>query len=296
MSLPRSAILKNIRMAEEPLQRIESRQNPRVKNLVRLRENTHRRRQQLFLVEGARELGRALAAQAPIEEIFLCPEFIHSNEARELLPGLRTSGLPITELAPGAFEKVSYRDSPDGLLATVRQWPAGLEALTPPADALVLVLESLEKPGNLGAILRTADAAGAHAVIVADAITDPFNPNVVRASQGALFNVPVAVADTPSTLAWLREQGMNIFATTPDTSSTLWDADLRGPSAVVLGSEAYGLSPAWLDAAGVSKIRIPMADSATDSLNVSNAASVCLFEAIRQRLTCRSGLPRPGRE
>jgi len=264
-------------------QRIESRQNPRIKNLVRLRERSHRSRQELFIIEGTRELSRAFAAGVALQEVYVCPDLTEKPEARALLDDLQASGLPLFELSPGVFEKASYREKPDGVLATAAQWPLGLEALELGEAPLLLILESIEKPGNIGAMLRSADAAGASAVILADPVADLFSPNVVRASQGALFSVKVAAAPTTEILAWLQEKQVSTYATTPDTQASLWSVPLTGACALVLGSEAYGLSPAWLESSAVSKIRIPMREGATDSLNVSTAAAVCLFEAARQR-------------
>ncbi|MEX1043442.1 MAG: RNA methyltransferase, partial [Acidimicrobiia bacterium] len=190
-------------------------------------------------------------------------------------------GTEIVELAEGPFRKVSYRDRPEGLLAVAPQFDTALAGLPVDATPLLLVAESIEKPGNLGTMLRTADAVGADAVIVADATTDPFNPNVVRASTGTLFTVPLAVASTEDTIEWLRGNKVSIVATTPDTSTEVWNADLTGAVAVVIGAEQYGLSDAWMEAADI-RIRIPMAGMA-DSLNAAMAAGVVLFEAVRQR-------------
>lgn len=256
-------------------------QNDRVKDLVRLRDRRHRDSTGRFVIEGFREIGRAVDHDVVVETLFTCPEmFLGSNEP-VLIGRLESTGTEIVELAAGPFRKASYRDRPEGLLAVATQFPTRLDDLRPGERPLLLVAEAIEKPGNLGTMLRTADAAGAHGVLVADPTTDPFNPNVVRASTGALFTVPVAVATTPETIDWLRANSIAIVATTPDTERLLWDADLRGPAAVVVGSEQYGLSGAWLEASDV-KIRVPMAGRA-DSLNAAMAAGVALFEAVRQR-------------
>jgi TrmH family RNA methyltransferase len=184
-------------------------------------------------------------------------------------------------VAEAPFRKASYRDRPEGLLAEAPQFDTSLQRIDLTGDPLLLVVESIEKPGNLGTMLRTADAAGCRAVIVCDPATDPFNPNVVRASLGTLFTMPLAIASSTETIEILREAGVRTVATTPDTSQLLYGVDLTGPVALVVGSEQYGLSDTWLAAAD-RRARIPMAGSA-DSLNAAMAAGVTLFEAIRQR-------------
>jgi RNA methyltransferase, TrmH family len=260
---------------------ITSMQNDRVKDLVRLRQRRHRDETGRFVVEGYRELLRAGDAGLVPETLYTCPElFLGSSEPR-LIERLASAGAEVVQLAEGPFRKTSYRDRPEGLLAVFTQFQTQLASLSPPDDALVLVAESIEKPGNLGTMLRTADAVGADAVIVCDPTTDPFNPNVVRASTGTLFTTALAVASTAETIDWLRANGISIAAATPDTDLLVWDADLRGAVAVVVGSEQYGLSAAWLEAAD-TRVRIPMAGVA-DSLNAAMAAGIALFEARRQR-------------
>jgi TrmH family RNA methyltransferase len=187
----------------------------------------------------------------------------------------------VFELTKDAFAKVAYRERPDGLLAVAPQWKRALADLALPAEPLLLVVEAIEKPGNLGTILRSADAAGCDAVIVCDPVTDIFNPNVVRASTGVLFSVPLAVEESARVLAWLREKKIRAIATTPAAEKIYTDADLRGPLAVVMGSEQFGLSEFWLKNCDLS-VRIPMAGQA-DSLNVAMATIIALFEAVRQR-------------
>ncbi|MEX0756827.1 MAG: RNA methyltransferase, partial [Acidimicrobiia bacterium] len=225
---------------------ISSPQNDRVKDLVRLRDRRHRDRTGQFLVEGFREISRAVEAGLRFESLFMCPGlFLGPNEG-ELIERVAAIGTEIVELAEAPFRKVSYRDRPEGLLAVAHQFDTALAGLPVDATPLLLVAESIEKPGNLGTMLRTADAVGADAVIVADATTDPFNPNVVRASTGTLFTVPLAVASTEDTIEWLRANHVSIVATTPDTSTEVWSADLTGAVAVVIGAEQYGLSDAWM--------------------------------------------------
>ena len=204
---------------------------------------------------------------------------IAASEA--LLARLAGAGVALCELGDAAFDKVSGREGPDGLLGVAETWDTSLARLDLGKDPLVLIAEAVEKPGNLGALLRTADSAGCAALIACDPVTDLFNPNVIRAAQGAAFSVPVAVASTADAIAWAKREGLRVLATTPDGAKPLWDVDARGPVAIVMGSEKDGLAPAWLEAAD-ARVFIPQA-GLSDSLNVATAAAVCLFEAVRQR-------------
>ncbi len=260
---------------------ITSVHNPRIKDLVRLRDRRHRDRTGRFVIEGYRELTRAVDAGLALETLYICPELYLGPNETTLIAAAEAAGTQVVTVAEAPFRKVSYRDRPEGLLATATQPPTGLERIHPTGTPLLLVVEAIEKPGNLGTMLRTADAAGVDGVIVCDPTTDLFNPNVVRASTGMLFVIPVAVASTPDTLEWLRRHHIRTVATTPDTSLLHWQTDLTGPMAVVIGTEQYGLSDAWLQAADV-RVRIPMFGAA-DSLNAAMAAGVVLFEAVRQR-------------
>jgi TrmH family RNA methyltransferase len=261
---------------------IQSRQNPRVKNLVRLRERRQRERQGRFLVEGLRELGHALDAGTEVEELFFCPELFPTGDHGELIDRVRRGGrIRLSRLSASAFDKVSAREGPDGLLGVARPAGCGLDELELPEEPLLLVLEGIEKPGNLGAILRSADAAGVDAVVLADCVLDLYNPNAIRASQGLVFALPVVTVGSEKLVDWLRMRGIRTFATTPAAGSSLWETDFTGPAALLLGSESEGLGALWQEAADVP-IRIPMAGRA-DSLNVAAAAAVCLFEARRQR-------------
>ena len=264
-----------------PVEIITSLGNPRLKRLVRLRDRRTRDEEQLFLVEGYREVRRALERRVVLRELYYAPEWFLGENEPALLAEAASSGAELVELSKAAFAKVAYRERPDGILAVAPQWRRRLADLALPADPLILVVEAIEKPGNLGTILRSADAAGCHAVIVCDPVTDIFNPNVVRASTGVLFSVPCAVEEGPAVLAWLKARGIRSVATTPAALRLYTDSDLRGPLAVIMGSEQYGLSDFWLGNADLS-VRIPMAGQA-DSLNVAMAALITLFEAVRQR-------------
>lgn len=260
---------------------ITSVSNPQIKDLVRLRDRRHRDRSGTFVVEGYREISRACDAGVVFERLYISPELFLGPNEDALIERIADAGTPVIEVAEEPFRKAAYRDRPEGLLAVARQFDTSLDGLDLGADPLLLVVEAIEKPGNLGTMLRTADAAGCDAVIVCDPTTDPFNPNVVRASTGMLFVVPLAVASTDETIEWLRRRGILTFATTPDTDSLHTDADLTGGVAIVVGTEQYGLSDTWLDGAD-HRIRIPMAGAA-DSLNAAMAAGITLFEAVRQR-------------
>jgi TrmH family RNA methyltransferase len=255
--------------------------NARVKQLVKLRNRRERDTSGVFLIEGYRELTRAVEAGLSIREIYVCPELFLGENEEALTERTVVAGAERFALGPEAFRKVSYRDRPEGLIGLADQFPTTLERLSLSSNPLILVVESIEKPGNLGTMLRTADAAAVDAVIVCEPTTDPFNPNVVRASLGCLFLVPLAISATPDALHWLRNRGITTFAATPAAAEPHWQADFRGPAAIAIGSEQYGLTEAWLRDAAV-KVRIPMGGR-VDSLNAALAAGVILFEAVRQR-------------
>jgi TrmH family RNA methyltransferase len=264
-----------------PAERITSLQNLRVKQLVKLRDRRPRDEAGVFLVEGYREIRRALEKQVALHELYFSPDWFLGENEPALITEAEQAGAKLYELSKDAFAKVAYRERPDGLLAVAPQWKRPLEDLTLAAPPFLLVVEAIEKPGNLGTILRSADAAGCDAVIVCDPVTDIFNPNVVRASTGVLFSVPLVVDESTRVLAWLREKSIRTVATTPAAQTLYTDADLRGPLAIVMGSEQYGLSEFWLKNADLP-VRIPMAGQA-DSLNVAMATIITLFEAVRQR-------------
>ena len=264
-----------------PVETITSLQNPKIKNLVRLRDRRPRDQQKVFLVEGFRAISRALTQGISIRELYYSPDWFLGDNEMELIDRAAAAGARLLELSKPVFAKIAYRDRPEGLLALVDQWQTTLADLKLGDPPFLLVVESIEKPGNLGTILRSADAAGVNAVIVCDPVTDLFNPNVIRSSTGVLFAVDVAMASSQEVVAWLRGKNIRIAATTPHTESLYTEADLKGPLAIIMGSERHGLSDAWLEACD-QPIRIPMAGQA-DSLNVAMATLVTLFEAVRQR-------------
>lgn len=252
---------------------ISSLQNPRVKQVVRLREKRQRERDGLMLVEGWDELTLALGAGWQPLTVYHAPEL-----ATRQINGIQSELLTVSR---SVFEKMSYRDTPDGWLAVFSLPAPQLEDLMLPPVPLLIVAESVEKPGNLGAMLRTADAAGVDALIVCDPRTDVYNPNVVRASRGALFSVPAVQSSAQAVLSYLRRQGISIVAATAHTDTLYTQADLRQPVAIVVGTEDEGLSDFWLKNADL-KVKIPMVGR-VESLNVSVAAALFVYEAVRQR-------------
>jgi TrmH family RNA methyltransferase len=269
-----------------PAAAIDSPANPRLKSALRLRERREREATGLTLVDGAREALRAIEAGAVVESAFVCPALLASTEARRVAEmlhrdfGAPNSSMDYVEVSERAFERLAYGDRADGVVLVVRAPRIELADLQVRAEPLVVVTEDIEKPGNVGAILRSADAVAADAVIVVGG-TDLFNPNVIRASIGTVFSMPLATAIAAEAAAWLRARGIRIVASRVDAPRLHVEADLRGPVAIVLGSEATGLSDEWR-APDVEAIRLPMAGTA-DSLNVSAAAAVLLYEAWRQR-------------
>jgi RNA methyltransferase, TrmH family len=260
---------------------ITSPANARVKELVALRRRRVRDAERVVVVDGTEEAALAVEAGARVRSLFHCPELM-SPAAGDLVSRIRASGVETVRLSRAAFEKAAYREGPDGVLLVAESVDRSLDEVAGLGEApLLLVSQGVEKPGNLGAMLRTADAAGVSAVIAADPVTDWANPNVVRGSKGTVFAVPVASATTHSTMAWLRGRGVRVVATTPDTDTVHTAADLTGPVAVLVGTEKHGLTDDALAAADV-RVRIPMAGR-VNSLNVATAAAVVLFEAVRQR-------------
>ncbi|MER3418551.1 MAG: RNA methyltransferase, partial [Chloroflexota bacterium] len=247
---------------------ITSPSNPRLRAVAALRDRHERAARGLALVDGAREVRRAIESGATLVEVYLSTEHRTDAEARATLEAIEATGVPIVHCGPRAFRRIAYGDRPDGILAVVATPPTTLADLRVPPEPLVAVVERIEKPGNLGAIVRSADGAGLDAVLVADG-ADPFHPNAIRASVAAVFAVPIAVAPTEGLVAWLSERAIRIVAASAEAGIPYSEADLRGPLAIVLGSEAAGLSPAWRGP-DVTTVRIPMAGLG-DSLNVAAA-------------------------
>jgi len=261
---------------------IQSRQNDQVKNLVKLRERKHRDRQSRFLVEGLREIGHALTAGFELTHLYYCTDFFPSDTHATFIGEQKEAGrFPVIGMSPDAFTKASHREGPDGLIAIAVQQGNVLSDIKLTEQALLLVLEGIEKPGNLGAILRSADGAGVDAVILVDCVLDLYNPNAIRSSQGLVFALPIVSTSRETLTDWLEASQIVCCATTPDTETLHWDVDYQKGVALLMGSESDGLTDYWLEKAA-HKIRIPMAGQA-DSLNVAAATAVCLYEAKRQR-------------
>ena len=271
-------------MAMRFQEELTSLQNPRVKQVLRWRNRPDRDDSQVVLAEGYRALVRALAGGYPLKEIFVCPECFPPEKyhEEELLAQWAARGARLIRVAPLPFEKMCYRDRPEGLLGVGPQLHRGLEALKPAKNPFYLVAEQIEKPGNLGTIMRSSDAVGVDGLILCDSRTDLFNPNVVRASTGNLFTLPVAEATTRETIPWLKKKGVKILATSPHADPLYTQVDLTAPVAVAVGAEQYGLTKPWIEQADLV-VRLPMMGEA-DSLNVSTATSILLYEVLRQRL------------
>ena len=299
---------------------ISSAQNPKVKRLLALQKDSSLRRETgLFVVEGRREIDRCIAAGFRIDTLFVCQELYGAADS-EVVPSKTSASLhpshnfppkncgPLPFKRPRAatvfegtasesagqdvickifciskdiYEKVAYRGSTEGIIAEVLVPQRRLEDLVLPENPLIVVLESVEKPGNLGAVLRSADAAGAHSVLVCDPLTDLWNPNLIRSSTGACFTVPAVACTSEEAIKWLKSKGINILTAQLQDSSLYYDCDFRSGVAIVMGTESTGLSQVWREAA-TKHIRIPMLGTA-DSLNVSVSAAILLFEAVRQR-------------
>lgn len=266
--------------ARSPLD-ITSAANPRVKQLVDLRRRRARAAQRLTVVEGRDELALALESGVTPEAIYYAPDLVRDPLPVDALEAARERGTSLVSLSEAAFGKASYRESPDGWLAVVATPDRDLDALDPGGDALVLVCEGVEKPGNLGAMLRTADAAGVDAVVASTPVADWGNPNVIRASKGTVFALPVAAAPTPDVIAWTRQRGLRAVVATPDADHLVSEVDLTVPTAIVVGAEHAGVSQEWRAAADATA-RLPMAGR-VNSLNVAISAAVAVYEAVRQR-------------
>ncbi len=280
------------------METITSLQNAKIKQLLQLQQKSQERRKaDLFVVEGRRELMHCLEAGFTVDTVFWCPQVETATEPMPPVP----DGVRMIEVSKAVYEKIAYRGSTEGVVAEVRTrqltlddlpLTAGARAASPatvgartasPATTapLLVVLERVEKPGNLGAILRSADAAGVTAVIVCDPLTDLYNPNLIRSSVGAIFSVPTVACSSEACIAYLKAHGIQILTAQLQDSSLYYDTDMRRPTAIVMGTEATGLTPQWREAAD-AHIRIPMLGR-IDSLNVSVSAAILMYEAVRQR-------------
>lgn len=260
-------------MAEEI---ITSMQNPKIKQLGLLQQkSSERKKRGLFVVEGLRELEHCVESGFEVDTLFLCSEV---NAASLSLPIPESRRVAVSK---EVYEKIAYRGSTEGVIAEVKSRVLHLSDIPLKANPLVCVLESVEKPGNLGAILRSADAAGADAVVVCDPLTDLFNPNLIRSSLGGIFSVPCVACSSEECISWLKRNGIRILTAQLQDSHLYYDTDMTGGTAIVMGTESTGLTPVWREAAD-AHILIPMLGK-LDSLNVSVSAAILLFEAVRQR-------------
>ena len=264
---------------------ISSMQNPKLKRLLALQhKSSERRGSGLFVVEGLRELEHCSKAGFEIDTVFYCPERIEST-ARQAFKSALSDYLyqqpRMVEVTTQVYEKIAYRGSTEGVVAEVKARTQTLDNLTLPPNPLIVVLERVEKPGNLGAILRSADGAAADAVIVCDPLTDLYNPNLIRSSVGAVFSIPCVACTSEECINFLKARKIRILTAQLQDSSLYYDADMRTGVAIVMGTEATGLTDVWRKAAD-AHIRIPMLGK-VDSLNVSVSTAILLFEAVRQR-------------
>lgn len=278
------------------VEEITSGQNSKVKELLALQEKSRERAERgLFVVEGRREFRQCLDAGFIPDTVFICPDIFGSGKFNHDTfgggeagkgpafdpEGLLKTGCKVCMVSKEVYAKIAYRGGTEGIVAEIRYRERTLKDIVLGENPLVMVLESVEKPGNLGAVLRSADAAGADAVVVCDPRTDLYNPNLIRASLGAIFSRQVAAASSEETIAWLKANGIHILTAQLQDSVLYYDTPMQGPTALVMGTESTGLTNLWRDAAD-AHIRIPMLGS-LDSLNVSVSAAILLFEALRQR-------------
>lgn len=273
------------------IESITSAQNPKVKELLALQEKSKERRKKgLFVVEGRRELLHCIEAEFEPHTLFICRDILSDKDFDKILGAIEEnfcgSTYPIIEISQQLYDKVAYRGGTEGIIAEMHCKELSLEGLKMKKNPLVVILESVEKPGNLGAVLRSADASGVDAVIVCDPLTDMYNPNLIRSSIGAIFTVPVATASSEDTIAWLKSKGIKIYTAQLQDSEWYYDTDMKGGTAIVMGTEATGLTNIWRKAAD-AHIKIPMLGR-LDSLNVSVSAAILMYEAVRQRKDAKS--------
>ena len=263
-------------------EKITSAQNPKIKNLKKLEKASERREQGLILIEGLREVVLAVCAGYEMDTLFICDEIFKDQEQYKLRDILHLgSAIKHYQVSTEVYNTVAYRETTEGIIATTKPKEHSLKNIALGANPLILVIEAVEKPGNLGAMFRTADAAGVDAVIICDTKTDLYNPNVIRSSLGTIFTNQVATGNTKDVIHWLKQNNISIFAAELSGAEMYYTQDYKTGSAIVVGTEATGLSEEWINAAD-KRIKIPMLGE-IDSLNVSVSAAVLLYEAVRQR-------------
>jgi RNA methyltransferase, TrmH family len=261
-------------------ERITSLQNPRIKQILKLQKAAERKEQNLCTIEGVKEFQHAVESGLKVQQFFFCPEIV-SDQVSSFIHALKLPASQVFEISRPVFERIAYRDSTEGIYALVTPRQLQLKDIKLRKQPLVLILESVEKPGNLGALLRTADAAALDAVIICDPHTDLFNPNVIRSSIGAIFTQQVSTCTSAEAINWIKMKGIRSFAASLGGKKFYHQVDFTAPSALVMGTESTGLSDQWLMACN-EQILIPMLGK-MDSLNVSTSAAILLFEAMRQR-------------
>ncbi|MCX6807831.1 MAG: RNA methyltransferase [Patescibacteria group bacterium] len=262
---------------------ITSLQNPRIKQTIKLRDNKRERQQtDQFVFEGRREIERAMIGKIEIQEIFFCPELTQNDQAQEILKTAEKLRVKLYEIPKHIYAKIALREGTEGMVAVAKSRTYKLEDLHLSKSPLMLIADNIEKPGNLGAMFRVADSVGADAIIITgDKALDPENPNAIRISLGTIFTVPTAICSSEDALKWLRQHKVQIIATTPIAKTIYFEANLKKPTAIIIGSEAWGLNDDWLDKADI-QVSMPQ-KGAADSLNATMAATVVLYEAVRQR-------------
>ncbi len=268
---------------EKEIEEISSLANPKVKRLVKLAKDAKfRQEENIILIDGCREIEEAIKNSWKIDDFYFCEKFIDEKN-RKIFNELKKKALNIFSLSPQAFEKISYKKNPDGFLVLTRSKLQKLADLKLKKNPLILVLESVEKPGNLGAIIRTAYASGVDLIILNDQKTDLYSPNVIRSSTGFIFSMPLVLSSIPETITWLKKEKIKILTTSILASKSHFDINYKVGTAVVFGTEAFGLSNLWLESDN-EQIKIPMIEG-VDSLNVSVSVAIIVYEAIRQRKT-----------
>lgn len=256
---------------------ITSAQNPKIKNILALEKARERKNQNLFVIEGLKELSLAIEGGYQMNTVFFCPEIVDLKRLQTIVKNDQLF-IPVQK---NVFSKIAYRESTEGVIALAEQKQHRLNDLKLGANPLLLILESVEKPGNLGAVLRTADAAGIQGVIICDPLVDFYNPNVVRSSVGCIFTNQIASSSSEETITWLKQNTVSIFCTYLKGSKPYHEIDYKKSCAIIMGTESTGLSDKWIENS-TENIIIPMRGK-IDSMNVSTAAAVVIFEASRQR-------------
>ena len=260
--------------------KITSAKNETIKDLIKFRNKNGKLSENEILIEGNRELERALAANVKFLEAYFCPDLIDDDQ-KELLADVTSNSEKLFQVEKYVFEKIAYKNNPFGIIVKAEFIPSKLEDIKITDNLLILVAESIEKPGNLGALMRTADGAGVDTIILADKITDYRNPNVIRASTGTIFSKKIVEANSEDVISFLKKNNIDIIAADPFAEKMYYDIDYSKKTAIVVGSEAFGLSESFKNNAD-TLVKIPM-EGFADSLNVNQAATIVLYEAVRQR-------------